>query len=325
MEKPAELPSGDREAWDHIATQAIRGPLAWIISQLDAIDSDLNSQVSPASKKALTNARGASKRLLDMLESLLASQRITSGLEPASPQPISLTSALEPVIKQLTVRAHSEGKSYQFNAEGLGLAAAANEDLLRRAVRLVSNRGLDEAQKGGQVRATASSMSGGLIRLRIIASPPAEDSGQVGQVVPAEIGFARMAVEQMGGKFSSARTAEQGMMVDIVLPTPGAVAARPAAPAATVTAPAEPVREPVAAVAPPPPVEPVRQAPILPPPPPAQAAAAAEESSLPDIFTEPPKMAEPAKPPPPPEEEPPPSSPGFKITREVTFDWGPDK
>src|SRR6185503_17149414 len=200
METPAGPPPSDREAWDHIATQAVRGPLSWIISHLDAMDSDIASQYSPASKKALGNARAASKRLLDMLESLLAAQRISSGMEPLVPAPVGLNAALEPVVKQLVLRATSEGKTYTFASEALGLAATANEDLLRRAVRLVSNRAMDEAQKGGNVRVTASAMSGGITRIRIQATPPAEDSGAVGLVVPAEIGFARMAVEQMGGK-----------------------------------------------------------------------------------------------------------------------------
>lgn len=314
METPATPPPGDRETWDHIATQAVRGPLSWIITHLDAMDSDVASQFSPASKKALGNARSASKRLLDMLESLLASQRIQTGLEPAAPAPVSLTAALEPVVKQLAARATAEGKSYTFNAESLGLAASANEDLLRRAVRLASNRALDEAQRGGNVRVTASGMSGGVTRIRIQATPPAEDSGQVGQVVPAEIGFARLAVEQMGGKFTAARTPEQGLLVDMVLPVP---AARPAE-----TAPSAP------------PARPVEAAPSAPSRTEAMVAAAPEpvRDELPagpvGLKIERQSASKAAEPDPGPAHEPVPEEPhssGFKITREVTFDWGPEK
>jgi len=329
MDKPPEPQLTGQEAWDHIATQAIRGPLSWIITQLDAIDTDINSQISPASKKALANARSASRRLLDMLESLLASQRITAGLEQSAPQPVSLTAALEPVVKQLTARAQAEGKGYVFNAEGLGLAAAANEDLLRRAVRLVSNRGLDEAQKGGNVRATASAMTGGFIRLRIVATPPAEDSGQVGQIVPAEIGFARMAVEQMGGKFSSLRTQEGGMLVDIALPTPAAAPPRPPEPATlpaagvtTVTnAAPEAAPQPAGDSEPPAPPKFVIERPTpmvgggdrpVKGPAPAEAAPSRPAAPEPETESEEPKIV-------------PPKESGFKITREVTFDWEGDK
>lgn len=316
METPAGPPPSDREAWDHIATQAVRGPLSWIISHLDAMDSDIASQYSPASKKALGNARAASKRLLDMLESLLAAQRISSGMEPLVPVPVGLNAALEPVVKQLVLRATSEGKTYTFASEALGLAATANEDLLRRAVRLVSNRAMDEAQKGGNVRVTASAMSGGITRIRIQATPPAEDSGAVGLVVPAEIGFARMAVEQMGGKFVAGRTAEEGLLVDIMLSAQASHAASPQPNPAAGRAPG---------AGPGPAVEAPAAAPAAPEPPPRAPGVAPTVLKMAPPSA-PPKAEPPAAAAPEPEEPaiPPPSS-GFKITREVTFDWDADK
>ncbi len=321
MENPTELPAVGEEALERIETQAIRGPLAWIIASLDALEADAASQLSPAAKKALGDARGASKRLLDMLESLLAARRMTAGREPADDHPVGLTAALEPVVKALSGRAQAEGKSFTWKSDTPGLAAAANEDLLRRAVRLVSNRGLDEAQRGGQVRAVATASGPGAVRIRISATPPAEDSGQVGQVVPAELGFARMAVEQMGGKFVMMREADQGLIVDLVLHTPGAhpVPASPPAPPPAAVPPPHPVEDKAAA----PPQEVAAPAPR--PAPPAAEAPAKPIVILPDLSSAhvPGPEHAPAHHP---EEPPPPASEsGFRIVREVTFDWNSDK
>src|ERR1043166_9625702 len=115
---PAQPPVGGtaQEAWYRAATLAVGGPLAWINFNLNLVRSDGDESLAPASGKALRAAHAASRRLADMLDSLLITQRIHAGLEPAEIGVVALSTALEPEVRALQARAQEEEKSFTWTS-----------------------------------------------------------------------------------------------------------------------------------------------------------------------------------------------------------------
>lgn len=232
----ADLPIAGQESWDRIAHRAVEGPLARIIAGLEAVAGDAKSQLTPALKQAVHGSLATAHRLQDMFESLLAVERINTGTATIGDVPVSVGVALEPAVRGLEARAKASEVSFGWSAKEVALAVAGDEDLLRRAVRLAGERVMDDVPKGGSVRIAAAT-DGRAVRVRITGSAPPPDSA-FSVTEPVEIGFARLAVERMGGKVTCVRTPDSGSMIDLLLPAPGAQPAPPAA--ASVPAPAPP-------------------------------------------------------------------------------------
>lgn len=212
--------SSAQEAWSRAATLAVGGPLAWINFNLNLVRTDGEEGLTPGSRKALRAAHAASRRLADMLDSLLITQRIHAGLEAVATGTVALTTALEPEVRALVSRAQEEEKTFSWTSTTIGLATAADERLLRRSFRLVCGRALDEAPKGGKVRASALPGAGD-VRVRVSATLDPEDPCALAEAEPAEFAFARLATESMGALLETMRSIESGLVVDFVLPKPG--------------------------------------------------------------------------------------------------------
>lgn len=237
----ADAAPASHETWDRIAHQAVQGPLAKIIAGLETVENDGKSALTPAAKQTVHGSIVTARRLMDMFESLLAVERLTTGDTALGTDPVTLGPAVEPALKALEARAKAAEITYGWTANEIGLAVAGDEDLLRRAFRLAAERALDDVPKGGSFRASAST-GGGAVRLRITGSAVTDEEAVFAVSEPVEIAFARLAVEGMGGKLTCTRSRESGSMIDLVLPLP---AAKPApvkpesvpAPAPTPTAP----------------------------------------------------------------------------------------
>ncbi len=259
-------PTG-HEAWDKIAHQAIQGPLAKIIATLETVAGDAKAQLAPALKSNVQSSLVTARRLMDMFESLLVVQRLNAAGATLDGERVSVGSALEPAIRSLDARAKAAEVAFGWTANEIGLAVAGDEDLLRRAFRLAAERVLDDVPKGGSLRAAAAT-GGGAVRIRITGSALTDEDTAFSVTEPVEIGFARLAVERMGGKVTCVRARESGSMIDLILPVPTAkpvAAVSPSASAAAaVTQPAvSPAAAPAPVAAAPPP-------PAAAPPPPAE-------------------------------------------------------
>src|SRR5688572_8597960 len=185
----ADQKAGRQDTWDRIAHRAIEGPLAKITIALEALAADGKSTLAPASRQAVQSSIVTAHRLQDMLESLLAVEELSTGAATMDPVPVSLGIALEPVLRALDARAKAEGITFAWTANEVGLAVAADEDLLRRAFRLATERVMDDVPKGGSVRASAAT-GGGSVRLRVTGSAPTDEAAPFSVSEPVEIGFA---------------------------------------------------------------------------------------------------------------------------------------
>jgi hypothetical protein len=234
MDSPPDRPSaGWQQKWEKVATRAIRGPLARIVGGLEALHKDKAVVQSDHPRKIIESSLVACARLAEMLEGLVDVQE-AAGKPPGTwLKSVSVTMSLAAEVHALEARAKVEGKTFTWRAEEMGLAVAADEDLLRRAFRLAGDRILDDAPAGTSVHALASG-GGGTVRLRITAPPAGADAPPGGIAESVELAFVHMAIEFMGGESGTVSTADMGMSVDMVLPAAGA-APVPSSPAAAPT------------------------------------------------------------------------------------------
>jgi len=213
--------------WDRMAFQGLRSPLAKVISELGAVSAGAGESLPQAFREVLRDALRSGRDMLNNLESLFAMHRLGGGLLEIHPEPVRIAVTLEPAVAEIQRRATGDRKTVVWQAPRPDAEVLAEREFLRRAFALLLLRAVDESAPGGTVRAEVAEEPGTtrlVVRHQSAAEPPAGAGESV------EYAFARMSMEQVGGRFEVTREPGGVVTAQLRLPAPLVMSAPPKLP-----------------------------------------------------------------------------------------------
>ena len=136
-----------------MVSHEFRTPLAIIDGAAQV--ASLSSATSPEDVRRQTAAiRRSTHRLLDLMNTWLAQDRITSGLTAMNPQPVALESFLGEIVKQASE--HPPAHKLTLALDGLAPIYAFDRELVRTALRNLLENAIKYSPKGGAIQLQGS-------------------------------------------------------------------------------------------------------------------------------------------------------------------------
>ncbi|MEK7474829.1 MAG: hypothetical protein AAB152_04250 [Candidatus Coatesbacteria bacterium] len=237
-----------QNTWDKMAFHGLKGPVARMTSELQALSAGAGEAMPHAFREVLRDALRSSRQLMSIVESLFAMHRLGEGLLDTKAEPMPISALFEPVTGDLNKRASADRKTLTWGDLPPGVAVCADREFMRRALVLVLQRALDETEPGGTIRVDPAADSGTvkvMVRYQSQDPPPPADAPE-----PVEYAFARLAFDHVGGRVDVTR--DPGNVVSVVFRFPPAAGTACAGvPATAATGPAAVAGTPAAEPAPP--------------------------------------------------------------------------
>jgi len=231
-----QLAQREAEKLTALLVHDMKGPLSSVLGFVELVAMQLGARVEAQGQvKHLKTALSQGRRLLDMIESLLAIARLERGAVSAKREDTELLPLLQAIVNGHAPRAQAQNVLLGAQAEP-GLSAAFDRDLMHRLLENLVTNALSHTKDGDRIELAASVDKGELLLAVRNSGPPIPDDVKSNLferfVTSAKPGkgnvglglyFCRLVAEAHQGSIKVVN--EPGWSVSFVVRTPAGVAA----------------------------------------------------------------------------------------------------
>ena len=228
------------EDWRHMFAHDLRSPLTNVMGVLRVIEEDgAGYALSPRDLDMIRLAVRSCSRITDLLDDYLTVARLEAGALPVRLGPTDVSRLVRACAEEESATARSRGLALEASAPE-GLAAVADEKLLRRVLLNLTDNALKFTPPGGRVRIGAG-VDAGKILVHVEDDGPGIPEADLphiferfyqaaghGRDVGFGLGltFCREALRAMGGEISAESAVGRGSVFTLKVPQAAAVGAR---------------------------------------------------------------------------------------------------
>lgn len=144
-----------RADWRSMIAHDLRAPLTSIYSGLCLLEETRLSSADPKDAKIVDMARGACRRMMELLDLYLDVARLDAGAMKVRLEPVRLAAVLAAAIEEQASLADASGVALKVEGDA-ELRALADADLLQRVAENLLNNAIKYNRRGGAVTIAAS-------------------------------------------------------------------------------------------------------------------------------------------------------------------------